>query len=641
MKTNLHPPMQELAAPASPLSTAPPPAATAEEASRVVRFKQTQLDALNRQATRARIPLVLAAACIGFVVYETVPLAQILVWMGAIAAVNFARWYYSVRWAPASRGNVDTQLRTLIVLSLCGGAVAGIGPLLFLTRLQPAEQAILTMLMVSWASAAVSVNAAYRATYFAYVLPMLGPLVVLWGLGGSLEHVSVAVLIVLFVVLQAGFVRDNERIFRESFDIRYENERLIRELEVQRQAVIRERDRAEEANRAKSRFLAAASHDLRQPLHAVSLYSAALSVRQTDERTRELSGRIGTGIASLSSLLDGLLDISKLDAEAVHPEPTVFSIDSLVSRLASDFRPIALSKGLALDVQSVEGVFVRTDAMLLERVVRNLLDNAVKYTSLGGVTLRADVVGRRVEISVTDTGDGIPEHEQQRIFEEFYQVSNPERDRSRGLGLGLAIVQRLTRLLGLELRLRSRLGEGSVFTLSLPRARPEVHQPDASAPDLEDAPASLPDGLRVLIVDDEAAIRHGMQTLLESWGCSVVAAGDVQTALRELDRGAVDILVADLRLRGSETGATLAGTARDRYGIPVLLVTGDTGRDRLREATALGVTLLHKPVSERELRRHIARACRNTEALPADASDGELNSADAARSSETPPRRAR
>ena len=577
--------------------------------------------------------------------YETVPLSQILGWMGAIALINFARWYYSVRSARAAHGDVDVQLRTLIVLSLCGGAVAGVGPVLFLTRLQPAEQAILTMLMVSWASAAVSVNAAYRATYFAYVIPMLVPLVVLWALGGSVEQISVAVLIVLFVVLQAGFVRDNARIFRESFDIRYENERLIRELEVQRQAVIRERDRAEEANRAKSRFLAAASHDLRQPLHAVSLYSAALSVRHTDERTRELSGRISTGIASLSSLLDGLLDISKLDAEAVHPEPTVFSIDSLISRLGSEFRPIALSKDLALDVQSVEGVFVRTDALLLESIVRNLLDNAVKYTSLGGITLRVEVVGRRVEISVTDTGEGIPEQEQQRIFEEFYQVSNPERDRSRGLGLGLAIVQRLTRLLGVELRLRSRPGEGSVFTLSLPRAKPEIGKPDVSAPDLEDSGDSLPDGLRVLIVDDEATIRHGMQTLLESWGCSVATAGDVQAALSELERGPVDILVADLRLHGTETGATLAAAARDRYGVPVLLVTGDTGRDRLREAAALGVTLLHKPVSERELRRHIARACRKTEPVPTETGDGEQNRADvrsnAAASLETPAGRAR
>ena len=285
-----HPSAQEKATSETSPGTDPLVAASgdaaAEDASRLQRFKRTQLDALNRQAARARIPLVLAAACIGFVVYETVPLSQILGWMGAIALINFARWYYSVRSARAAHGDVDVQLRTLIVLSLCGGAVAGVGPVLFLTRLQPAEQAILTMLMVSWASAAVSVNAAYRATYFAYVIPMLVPLVVLWALGGSVEQISVAVLIVLFVVLQAGFVRDNARIFRESFDIRYENERLIRELEVQRQAVIRERDRAEEANRAKSRFLAAASHDLRQPLHAVSLYSAALSVRHTDERTR-------------------------------------------------------------------------------------------------------------------------------------------------------------------------------------------------------------------------------------------------------------------------------------------------------------------------------------------------------------------
>jgi len=333
-------------------------------------------------------------------------------------------------------------------------------------------------------------------------------------------------------------------------------------------------------------------------------------VRNADERTAELAGRINAGIGSLSSLLDGLLDISKLDAEAVLPEPSVFAIEPLVSRLASDFRPIALAKGLALETSCPEGVLVCTDSLLLERVLRNLLDNAVKYTLLGGITLRAGVDGQRVVISVMDTGVGIPEAEHERVFEEFYQLSNPERDRSRGLGLGLAIVQRLSRLLGIDLRLRSRPGEGSVFTLSLPRARQDLPTPDPEALEAAQTDETLPEGLRVLIVDDEAAIRHGMQTLLESWGCGVTTAGNVQEALTELAAGPFDVVVADFRLRGGETGVTLANAARARYGVPALLVTGDTAPDRLREASAFGLTLLHKPLSERELRRYLAAACR-------------------------------
>ncbi|PWT73573.1 MAG: hypothetical protein C5B46_05205, partial [Proteobacteria bacterium] len=444
------------------------------EPERQERFKRTKFEALARQAVRAPVPMFLAAALTGFVVRNEVPFLSIAIWIGAIMTVVITRWLYS-RWAVAHpEGNIDERLRAMVALSVAGGVAAGVGALLFLPHIDMADKAIVTMLLVSWASGAVSTNAAHRPAYFAYVVPMLTPLATLWAMSGTVEGLSVAFLIVMIVVLQTGFVRDNERVFRQSFDIRYENERLIRELQVQRQAVIHERDRAEEANRAKSRFLAAASHDLRQPLHAISLYSASLSVRNADERTAELAGRINTGIGSLSSLLDGLLDISKLDAEAVLPEPSVFAIDTLMSRLASDFRPIAVAKGLALECQYPEGVLVHTDALLLERILRNLLDNAVKYTSLGGVTLSGSVDGQHVVISVMDTGDGIPEAEHERIFEEFYQISNPERDRSRGLGLGLAIVQRLSRLLGIDLRLRSRVGEGSVFTLSLPRARQEL-----------------------------------------------------------------------------------------------------------------------------------------------------------------------
>jgi signal transduction histidine kinase/CheY-like chemotaxis protein len=582
------------------------------DAERLERFKRTKFEALARQAVRAPVPMFLAAMLTAFVVRNEVPFLRVAIWIGAIMTVVVTRWLYS-RWAVAHpQGNVDERLRAMVALSVAGGLAAGVGALLFLPHIDPADKAIVTMLLVSWASGAVSTNAAHRPAYFAYVIPMLTPLATLWALGGTIEGMSVAFLIVMIVVLQTGFVRDNERIFRQSFDIRYENERLIRELQLQRQAVIHERDRAEEANRAKSRFLAAASHDLRQPLHAISLYSASLSVRNADERTAELAGRINAGIGSLSSLLDGLLDISKLDAEAVLPEPSIFAIDALMLRLVSDFRPIAVAKGLALESQCPERVFVHTDALLLERILRNLLDNAVKYTSLGGVTLHASVDGQRVVISVMDTGDGIPEAEHERIFEEFYQISNPERDRSRGLGLGLAIVQRLSRLLGIDLRLRSRVGEGSVFTLSLPRARQDLPKPEPVAAQGDEADNTLPEGLRVLIVDDEAAIRHGMQTLLDSWGCRVTAVADTRGALEALAAGPIDVVVADFRLRGGETGVALANTARAQYGAPVLLVTGDTAPDRLREASSFGLTLLHKPLSERELRRHLAAACRGS-----------------------------
>jgi CheY-like chemotaxis protein len=270
-----------------------------------------------------------------------------------------------------------------------------------------------------------------------------------------------------------------------------------------------------------------------------------------------------------------------------------------------------LSKGLKFEVSAQELLFVNTDAILLERVIRNLVDNAIKYTSVGGITLGAELAGDHVLIEVIDTGAGIPPEETEQVFEEFYQLSNPERDRTRGLGLGLAIVQRLTKLLGIELRLDSKVGEGSTFFLSLPRAGYASDARDGALTGEESADLVLPDELCVLVVDDEASIRDGMRMLFESWNWSVVVASDIATALSELDRQPIDLMLADYRLRGHATGVELIHAARERFNeVPALLISGDTAPDRLREADALGITLLHKPVSEYALRQGIAGVLR-------------------------------
>jgi CheY-like chemotaxis protein/two-component sensor histidine kinase len=361
------------------------------------------------------------------------------------------------------------------------------------------------------------------------------------------------------------------------------------------------RDRAEEANRAKSQFLAAASHDLRQPLHALSLFSATLTLRAADSTTGEIASHIDKALASLAALVDSLLDISKLDAGAVRPQLQRVNMKELVERIDADYRPVAREKGLTFRVAPVEAQ-VETDPVLLERVVRNLVDNAFKYTAAGSVSLDVEHDERTVRIAVRDTGAGIPEAERERIFDEFYQVGNPERDRGKGLGLGLAIVRRLARLLGLEVQLESQAGRGSTFAVTLARAIAESALPRPPRTHPADNAGMLA-GTTVLVVDDELGARLGMRTLLESWGCRVAACSGFVEAERLLDDYAleVDVIVADFRLP-HENGVETVGRLRARLGdVPALMVSGDTAPERLREAQASGLPFLHKPVSADKL----------------------------------------
>jgi signal transduction histidine kinase/CheY-like chemotaxis protein len=582
---------------------APPRAG--EDDGRLAHLKRLQFESLANHAKRLPWMVPIACGFVGFTVWNAVPAALILGWIALIAAILSVRWEFSRRSLARADLDVDAALRTMAVFSFFNGLVMGAGAALFFADLSLEQKAIVTMIVVSICAAAVSANAGYARSFYAWALPTFASLAIAWASQGDVAGAWVGFLLLLFPFLQGVFISENERVMRESFEIRYHNERLIRELEVQRQAVARERDRAEEANRAKSRFLASASHDLRQPLHTLSLYSAALRVPgKTEERTQEMAREIGTAIASLGTLLDALLDISKLDAGAVRPEASRFALDALLARMAGDFRPIAQAKGLALALDAHAPLTVETDPVLFERILGNLIDNAIKYTAGGSVRIAAHAASDQAVITITDTGPGIPSAEHERVFEEFYQLGNRERDRSRGIGLGLAIVRRLTELLRIDLELESDLGRGTTFRLTLPC----VHDRRLAVHELEvPDEAVLPEGLVALVVDDERSVREGMRTLLEAWGCRVLLASGIDEALAALAAAPPDLIIADHRLRGTETGIALVQRARGTVGeVPALLITGDTATEVLEHARQLGLTLLRKPVHEQALRSAIA-----------------------------------
>jgi signal transduction histidine kinase/CheY-like chemotaxis protein len=359
------------------------------------------------------------------------------------------------------------------------------------------------------------------------------------------------------------------------------------------------------ANQAKSRFLAAASHDLRQPMHALSLFVGQLSSARTQDERAALTGRIEKAVGSLSDLLDQLLDLSKLDAGAVQVVPSDFPIGKLLAEVEIQFAPFAHSKGLQLRV--VPGLaWLRSDETLVRRIVLNLVGNAIRYTQRGGVLIGCRRRGDRLRITVWDTGCGIPDDRREDVFHEFVQLdpidAREADERGRGLGLGLAIVARTADLLGTQIELRTAVGRGSAFSFELPLGVPSA----AAQPSTEPLRLTGLRGTFALVIDDDEAARAATCGLLESWGCLTLAAANVSQAMAELaahDRPP-EIIVCDYWLGAATSGLQAITHLRATLGesLPAILVTADTTKAVSIEARALGVPLLHKPVSPVKLR---------------------------------------
>ena len=361
---------------------------------------------------------------------------------------------------------------------------------------------------------------------------------------------------------------------------------------------------AEAANREKSSFLAAASHDLRQPLHALGMFSQALTERTLDADGRKLAQRISTSVGALEALLSALLDVSKLDAGAIVAKPRDFAVRPLLERLIDECAPEALERDLTLALVCGDRV-IRSDPVLLERILRNLLANALRYTEHGGIVIGCRPRGAEYALEVWDSGPGIPAAQRTRIFEEFYQIGNPGRDRTRGLGLGLAIVRRLAELLGHRIEVRSRVGRGSVFRVVVPAGeRKAAAATELPAP----APAGL-SGRRILVVDDEGDVRDATASLLRQWGCEVVAAADSAGAVRGYaGRVAPEAMLVDYRLGDGPDGLATIAKLREVFGAatPAVLVSGESGEVELARIRDGDVPLLHKPVPPAQLRSLLA-----------------------------------
>jgi PAS domain S-box-containing protein len=399
---------------------------------------------------------------------------------------------------------------------------------------------------------------------------------------------------------EAGALRGYARISHDMTEQK-RHEDALRAAKEEAQAAARTaeaaRAEAERANMAKTKFLAAAGHDLRQPVQAIYFFASVLAHKLKGHAAQSILADLQNSLEGLSLLLDSLLDVSRLDAKLVAPKEIDFSVGAVLDRVAAEFAPLARDKHIELRTVPSTAL-VRSDPALLSRVVQNLVSNAVRYTQSGRVLLGCRRRGDTIRIEVWDTGIGIPPERLPEIFEEFTQLGNPERDRAKGLGLGLAIVDRLVRLLGHRIEVHSQPGRGSMFAVEvgighLVRAAERRRQHKHEAEDR-----------LVVVIDDEAMVLKSLAMVLQSWGFRVVAAGSQEEAVAKLGPQPPSFILADYRLRDGHTGTEAVAHLRDHFhdDIPSIIITGDTAPERLREAEASGLSILHKPVHPPDLR---------------------------------------
>jgi signal transduction histidine kinase len=521
----------------------------------------------------AFIGSAVTASFMGAVLYERVPPHAVLPWLAAAYAncgIRFALWKWFNHAKPPSE-DIYRWGRYAILSGGIAGIVWGAGGIVLNVPGNLSDQVVVLLVTTGLAFTSTYLSAPFLPAYRAFVYPTFILSAAPFLLAGGTAHLAIGVGTLAFLPLVLRYAGHLSHALRGSIDVRMRNAELVDELRAQKKA-------AEEANVAKSRFLAVASHDLRQPLHALALFVQALQDSPLPAHERQLVGNVRRSVDAMEELFEALLDISRLDAGAVRARTETIPLADVFERLCFEYAAVAKQKGLSLRAMKTS-LYVRSDPTLLARIVRNLVANAIRYTARGSVVIGCRRRGDKVSVEVWDTGPGIPADKRAEVFREFTQLDNPDRDRRKGLGLGLAIVERLTKLLGHDVELRSEVGKGSVFGITVARGH---HDDRAILDPVAEIIAGFDlQGTLALLVAGELAGREAMEELLSTWNCEVIAAASGAEMLTKLGglRRIPDLIIADSRLRGSENGSAVVEMLRNEFNaeVPALLVSGDSG----------------------------------------------------------------
>ncbi|HEY6643837.1 hybrid sensor histidine kinase/response regulator [Povalibacter sp.] len=546
---------------------------------------------------------VLMAVLMVIIAWPDVSGLTIALWCTGVLLVQAGVQWLTFAYRRAANAQAEPRLwgMRLANAAFIAGLVWGSAAFVLVGPNQSLALALISACLASRATISIMTHAYFPPALHSFAVPVFGLLAVRYVFEGGYRNAALGVLWIAVLGYVLLFVERQARAVATQIRLRIENEQLVDELKRQNTLAEEARVRAEEASRSKSRFFAAANHDLRQPLHSLGLFATALRNGSAGRSGIKLVDQILLCTESLEQLFDNLLDISRLDAGQVQVKREAVPADQVLDRLRSTFLVPAQEKGLRLRVRR-SGDILATDSTLLFRMLSNFVSNAIRYTNDGGVLVACRKRGKKLLVEVWDTGVGIPPDQHERIFEEFYQINNPERDRTRGLGLGLATVRRISTLLDHPLTLDSRPGRGSRFSIEVPLA--DAQRAPSVTATVEQKVPNLLRGKLIVVVDDEASVRLGMQSLLESWGCRCVTAMDASEALSALGSDIPDFIIADLRLRGEDTGIEVIRTLRAQLGesLPAVLISGDTATEQLRKVSTAGLTIMHKPLKAVRLR---------------------------------------
>ena len=527
--------------------------------------------------------------------WDQVSHTGLLAWLAVLLSLHCAEMWSWWKYRTAAQ-TIEQCRAWSMAFKVFAGAVGlmwGIAAIWFFP-VDLAYQALLICVILGLSAGAVTMNPVYPPALYIFIGSILLPTIFRVAYEGDAVHEIIALMLILFTVVVINSGRQLGRTFFTTLSQRYENLALVEQL-------TKEKSRAESASREKSRFLATASHDLRQPLQALMLFSDAIQEVAQEKETKHLSAQIGKSVNALVEMFDELLDVSRLEAGIVEASWQNFELQPLLDRLYVDLAPLAQNKGLNFHMPIVDGV-VYSDPFLLDRILRNLISNAIRYTDTGEVAISCTPVAEDFRFAVIDTGIGIAPEALPHLFEEYYQVENKHRDRRKGLGLGLSIVRRVEGVLGCKVEVKSEPGKGSEFSLLVQRGEEEqLAQPfiiTHSRHDLRD--------VTVALVEDDPDIRQLIAELMADWGCRVFEGEHAEDVMRKMDVAGLrpDLLVCDYRLPHGLTAIHVIRRLRELWGngVPSLVLTGDTAAEVLQEIHASGAILLHKPIAPARLR---------------------------------------
>lgn len=559
---------------------------------------------LKAWLSNALLPVIMLIAA-----YGAIPSDWLVTW-AMLALVIFVgrtvlhRAYFRAGSTPR---DAERWMRYGVAGALASAALWGLASLIFLFPEARHVHWLLGAIVLGLVGGVTVMSPASLPLFYAYLGLTIGPYLIGVATQSDLTTYALGAVVLVFSITRTVAARSYRQTILDLYQLRRENLELIEALRSDKRQADEARARAEEASAAKSKYLAAASHDLRQPVHALGLFVEELRERAIGTTVPPaLVWNIRSAVESVSALLGSVLDISKLDSGVVKPNMVNFRIGELLERVIAQHRPAAMAKGLDLRYRNCSAI-VRSDPNLLLHILNNFTGNAVRYTSNGRILIGCRRLTYGVRVEVWDTGRGIPQAEQSAIFYEFHRLDDSGHDSGRGFGLGLAIAERTAKLLRHPLAVRSALGRGSVFCVELPYGDP---LPAAVPSVAGGVPMVDITGLVVAVVDDDQAILAGMVGLLRRWGCQVISAPSGDDLLATLHRQGVspDVLIVDYKLGKGELGPEVIERLSHRLGvtIPSVLITGDLTMASDKLGPAADVTILHKPVRAEHLRHCLA-----------------------------------